>query len=156
MVKKIVVVIGAGLIVAGGLMAFAPKEDTRPEITKASATMTLGKSALGGGQVIDGSPQESGSGKLGVAKDNGAYAAIWECTPGKFSWSYGDDEIVFVLEGRATLWHDAMPQELRAGDLVTFHAGSTVIWDIHEKVRKVAFFHHPSRFGRFKTWLASF
>jgi uncharacterized protein len=150
----IIILVAAGLAVAGGLMAFAPK-DTGPEITKASATMVLARSALGGGQIIDGAPQESGSGKLGVVKDDGAYAAIWECTPGKFSWTYGWDEIVYLLEGQVTLTHNGQSQEVRAGDLVTFHAGSRVIWDIHEKVRKVAFFHHPSRLDRVRKWLAS-
>lgn len=153
--RTTVLVIAVAIVASVVTMAFAPGDLSGygPEIVRGAATMALTKWEPGGGKVIEGKPQESGSERLGVSHDDSSFAAIWECTPGKFSWSYGTDETLYLLEGRITLWHDGQMQEAKAGDLVTFHAGSQVIWHVHERVRKVAFLHKPSIVGRVKKWL---
>jgi hypothetical protein len=53
---------------------------------------------------------------------------------------------VVLLEGRIGLkMDDQVLPGAKAGDILLFKAGSTVDWTIHEKVRKVAFVHRPSR-----------
>jgi len=158
--KPAVLVFIAALIVGAAVtMAFKPGYmgvSYAPEITKAPANMTLARSELSAAMtVLDGYPKESGSGRLGVSHDDSSYATIWECSPGRFSWDYGWDETVYLLEGHVTLYHNGQAQEVRGGDLVTFHAGSQVVWDIHEKVRKLAFLHRPSLVGKIRKWAKS-
>lgn len=154
MTNKVILVVAAFFVGSVVIMTFKPA-DIGPEVTTGASGMPLSASTIGGGKVLEGVPVESGSGRLGVTSDDSSFAAIWECTPGKFSWSYGWDETIYLLEGRVTLWHNGVGTEVRGGDLITFHAGSEVIWDVHEKVRKVAFLHRPSVEGRLKKWIKS-
>jgi hypothetical protein len=90
-------------------------------------------------RVLEGAPVAR-SVKLLSSDDGQAFTMIWECSPGKFSWHYGMDETVVLLEGRVGLSATGLrPTEIKAGDVVLFKAGQTVEWTVHEKVRKVAF-----------------
>jgi len=96
-------------------------------------------------RVVAGTPVAQMSDKLLETNDGGAFAMIWECSPGRFSWTYEMDEYLLILEGKVTLHGYDEPRAIAAGDLVLFKAGSVVEWEVHEKVRKVAVLRFDSR-----------
>jgi len=62
---------------------------------------------------------------------------IWEKEVSRFNWSYDEDEVCYILEGKATVEPEkGEPVEFGAGDLVTFARGLNCVWDIKEPVRK--------------------
>ncbi len=62
---------------------------------------------------------------------------IWEKEASTFPWTYDGSETCYLLTGRVTVTpEDGPPVQLRAGDLVTFPAGLSCTWEIHEEVRK--------------------
>jgi len=63
---------------------------------------------------------------------------FWECSPGSFKTARdGVNEVIFVLEGRATLVSDAGERvDHQAGDLVLIPNGWSGVWEIHEHFRK--------------------
>lgn len=62
---------------------------------------------------------------------------IWEKGPSSFPWSYGEQEVCYLLEGQATVTpDDGEPVTIEAGELVAFPQGMTCTWEIHETVRK--------------------
>ncbi len=62
---------------------------------------------------------------------------IWEKGPSRFPWSYGEQEVCYLLQGRATVEpNEGEPVAIEAGDLVTFPQGMGCTWEIHEAVRK--------------------
>jgi uncharacterized cupin superfamily protein len=62
----------------------------------------------------------------------------WGCDVGSFPWSYGETESCYVLAGKVTV----TPTDGREavtfvkGDFVTFPAGMSCKWDVHEAVNK--------------------
>lgn len=62
---------------------------------------------------------------------------IWEKESSTFPWTYDSTETCYLLTGRVTVTPEGgEPVQLRAGDLVTFPAGLSCTWEIHEEVRK--------------------
>ena len=62
---------------------------------------------------------------------------IWRKEVSSFPWTYQQTETCYILRGRFTVTPDGgEPQEFRRGDLITFPAGMTCTWDIHEDVEK--------------------
>ena len=62
---------------------------------------------------------------------------IWEKGESRFPWTYEEQEICYLLQGRVTVEpENGDPVTFAAGDLVTFPAGLRCTWDIHEAVRK--------------------
>lgn len=52
-------------------------------------------------------------------------------------WSYFEDETSYILEGRAIVTPEGDdPVEISKGNLVTFPAGMTCVWQILEPIRK--------------------
>jgi uncharacterized protein len=71
--------------------------------------------------------------------DGTAAGYIWQCTPGRFTWHYGVDEWLYILEGDVTLTEpDGLVRRMGAGDFVFFPGGTWATWEIHSTVRKVA------------------
>ena len=63
----------------------------------------------------------------------------WGCGPSKFPWSYGDRETALLISGKCTVIPDdkSLPAvTLEAGDLVTFPAGMSCVWDVTEEISK--------------------
>jgi uncharacterized cupin superfamily protein len=69
----------------------------------------------------------------------------WECTAGRFTWRYFEDEMVRILEGEARLEIDGVFRSVGPGDSVFFPLGQTVRWHVPNYVRKVFFIRHPNR-----------
>ena len=65
-------------------------------------------------------------------------AGAWECSPGRWRRQVLQAEFCHFLEGEAIFTPDAGdPVRLRAGDTAYFPAGSTGVWDVIERSRKV-------------------
>ena len=70
--------------------------------------------------------------QLGVAQ-----WPIWSCEISSFPWTYDEQETCLLLEGDVTVTPDGgEPVRFGAGDLVTFAAGLSCHWDVHQPVRK--------------------
>jgi uncharacterized cupin superfamily protein len=80
---------------------------------------------------------------LSVSRDGTASTVIWDCTAGRFNWSYGIDETVYVLSGSVTLKDSRGSRLVTAGDSVFFPAGSSAEWTVHDYIKKVAFLRRP-------------
>eukprot|EP00741_Cyanophora_paradoxa_P005063 tig00000851_g4905.t1 len=62
----------------------------------------------------------------------------WGCGVSKFDWSYSDRETCYVLEGDVTVTDDKTGQSIHveAGDLATFEAGLSCVWDVKKPIKK--------------------
>ena len=62
---------------------------------------------------------------------------IWTKEVSEFPWSYGEQEICYLLEGDVIVTPDGgEPVRFGAGDLVTFPAGLSCTWKVLKPVRK--------------------
>ena len=61
---------------------------------------------------------------------------IWECEPSTFDWTYSDKETCYLLEGEVTVKTDTETVSFGAGDIVTFPAGLSCVWEVKKAVRK--------------------
>ncbi|MEN9767016.1 cupin domain-containing protein [Vulcanococcus sp.] len=62
---------------------------------------------------------------------------IWSCEASSFPWTYGEQETCLLLEGDVTVTPDGGEAvRFGAGDLVTFAAGLSCHWQVHQAVRK--------------------
>jgi uncharacterized cupin superfamily protein len=93
--------------------------------------------------VLEGAPHAR-SQDLHVSREGGVSMNYWDCTAGRFRWYYGGDEMVHILEGEVHLTDEhGATFTLRAGDTAHFHAGATLLWEVPEYVRKLAFHRSP-------------
>lgn len=60
----------------------------------------------------------------------------WECEPSTFDWHYDEKERCYLLQGRVTVKYGSEEVSFEKGDFVTFPAGLSCVWIVHEKVRK--------------------
>lgn len=145
--KSLLVMIGVAVIALIGMAAIPMKVSIEPIVTHLHHPMPHRNDL----QVTGGTPVAYGSDKLLESNDNGAFAVIWESSPGKFVWTYDMDEYLYILEGHAILRGYGEPKTIKAGDLVLFKAGSVVEWEVTQTIRKIAFLRYNSYAG---TWLA--
>jgi uncharacterized protein len=68
---------------------------------------------------------------------------VWDCTAGKFVWTYQVDETIHFLEGSVTITVNGKTRKLGAGDIAFFPAGTAAFWDVETYVRKIAFCQKP-------------
>ena len=62
---------------------------------------------------------------------------IWEKEVSRFPWTYDASETCYLLEGEVLVTPDGGEAvRFGKGDLVTFPAGMSCIWDIRAPVRK--------------------
>lgn len=81
---------------------------------------------------------------------------VWECTAGCFECHYSQDETVMVVSGEVFITDEnGGEQRLGPGDLGFFPAGTSCIWRVPERVRKIAVLREcwwrPLGFG-LKVW----
>ena len=62
----------------------------------------------------------------------------WSKEVSTFPWSYNSQEIAYILEGEVTVTpkNGGVPVSFGVGDLVTFPAGLSCIWDVKKALRK--------------------
>jgi uncharacterized cupin superfamily protein len=77
------------------------------------------------------------------SSDCSAWTMVWDCTAGKFHWTYKVDETVHVLEGTVTVTVNGKTNTLRTGDIAFFPAGAVALWHVENYVRKLAFCQKP-------------
>jgi len=106
----------------------------------ASATdITLKPAPITPEWVREGNPQARNA-VLSRSADGMATTLIWECTAGKFDWTYHIDETIYFLEGSAVISDGhAPPRRFGAGDVLFLPHGTVAHWHVEEYVRKVAF-----------------
>jgi uncharacterized cupin superfamily protein len=62
---------------------------------------------------------------------------IWSKEVSQFPWSFGTQEIAYILEGEVTVTpNGGEPVSVTAGDLVTFPAGMSCTWHVKKALRK--------------------
>jgi uncharacterized protein len=72
---------------------------------------------------------------------------VWDCTAGTWSWEYGWDEFVMILEGEAVISpKDGKPFTLRVGDFAHFPLGLEVEWHVPKYVKKTFVLRTPEPF----------
>lgn len=61
----------------------------------------------------------------------------WSKEVSQFPWSFSTQEIAYVLEGEVTVTpNGGEPVSFAAGDLVTFPAGMSCMWNVKKALRK--------------------
>ncbi len=61
----------------------------------------------------------------------------WSKEVSVFPWTYGDQEVAYILEGEVTVTpQGGEPVSFGKGDLVTFPAGISCTWDVRKPLRK--------------------
>lgn len=61
----------------------------------------------------------------------------WSKEVSQFPWSFGPQEIAYILEGEVTVTpNGGEPVSFIAGDLVTFPAGMSCTWHVKKALRK--------------------
>lgn len=87
-------------------------------------------------EVLDGTPTPRAL--LLSHGPEGLTSGLWDCTAGRFRWTYGSDEIVHVLEGGVIVEDaDGRAVTLGPGDVAHFAAGTVYTWTVPEYVRKL-------------------
>ena len=62
-------------------------------------------------------------------------AGVWQCTPGKFEYTYPGDEICTLLAGRIQVTDEnGTMHEYGAGDIFYTRKGEVATWEILETV----------------------
>jgi len=112
----------------------------QPAIVIASAASAdLGPAPITPDWIIEGAP-EARNRLLARSDDRTSSVLVWECTPGRFNWSYAEDEAVSIISGEVFITTaDGLERRLGPGDMAYFTAGSSCTWRVTERVRKVAF-----------------
>ncbi len=94
--------------------------------------------------VLAGSPKHEGRFDLGGFGMR-TMAGVWQCTPGKFEYTYPGDEICTLLAGKIHVTEqDGTVHTYGAGDTFYTSKGEQVTWVVEETVRKVFFIHDPA------------
>lgn len=94
--------------------------------------------------VLEGDPVAR-SCDLSQSRDKGLSMNLWDCTAGRFTWSYYGDELVHILEGEVRVTDEQGHEtRLQAGDTAHFPAGAETIWDVPRYVKKLAIHRGPT------------
>jgi len=86
--------------------------------------------------ILEGDPRAREK-LLGHSTDASASLHLWDCTSGRFQWTYVTEEIVHVVQGDATVEVAGSRRRLQAGDTQVFAAGSQCRWSVPDYVRMV-------------------
>ena len=82
--------------------------------------------------VVEHNPSPERLKQLGVSS-----WSIWSKEVSKFPWSYGEQEVAYVLEGEVTVTADTGEAvTFGKGDLVTFKSGLSCTWEVKKPLRK--------------------
>jgi len=73
---------------------------------------------------------------LSTSPDSLLTAGLWDCTAGTFTWIFGSDEIVHVLEGEARVHHGNTTHVLVPGSVAYFPRGLETVWEVRTYVKK--------------------
>jgi len=82
--------------------------------------------------------------KLSESPDSLLTAGLWDCTAGTFTWIFGTDEIVHILEGEVRVREGNTTHVLGPGSVAYFPRGIETVWEVPEYVKK-SFIHRSPR-----------
>jgi len=91
--------------------------------------------------ILEGTPAASAQ-LLTRSADGGLATGVWECTPGRFRWYFGCDEVIVVLRGEGRVQVGDVEHALTPGATLYFPVGTESVWEIHATLRK----HFTHRF----------
>lgn len=82
--------------------------------------------------IVEHNPEQSKLDALGVKS-----WPTWSKEVSSFPWTYGEQEVAYVLEGEVTVTPSGgAPVSFGKGDLVTFPAGMSCTWEVKQPLRK--------------------
>ncbi|SNS02850.1 hypothetical protein SAMN05192560_2289 [Methylobacillus rhizosphaerae] len=82
--------------------------------------------------MVEHHPDQAHLDALGVSR-----WPTWSKEVSQFPWSFGEQEIAYILEGQVTVIPDGgEPVSFGKGDLVTFPAGLRCTWHVQQPLRK--------------------
>ena len=142
----------------GGVFLFLQQVDAHnhliPEAGKAQSLEL--RMEPGNAEVHSGTPTFRVA-EFGKSLDGKATSGIWECVgPTKFTWSFGLDEAIYVLEGGATVEYLGKTFEITAGTETHFFAGTKAVWTVPERIKKSWALYHPPLLSRVFRKLSDF
>jgi len=116
----------------------------KPEVIISNARRSLHAAPINRDWILEGTPEATGC-PIFETSDRGDNVHEWQCSPGRFVWHYGIDEIVYIIEGRARIKDLAtgVTTNVAAGTSILFQCGSSAEWTVDERVRKIAINHIP-------------
>ena len=110
---------------------------------KASSEVKLADSPIPVALITEGNPVAQ-TWIAAQADDQRVTQGVWTCTAGKFTWDYGWDEFVMVLEGEAVVTPEGgKPLTLGVGDFGYFPMGLKVEWHVLKYIRKTFVIRTP-------------
>ena len=110
----------------------------RSIILEAAALAALDPAPIPPDWILAGTPQAR-SKLLAKSHDRTSSIMVWECTAGRFNWHYSEDETVVIISGEVFITREeGEERRLGQGDVGFFPAGSSCIWRINDRVKKVA------------------
>jgi len=99
-------------------------------------SVSMGPLSVNPSWIVAGSPRFRIAG-FGSAPGNSAGIGIWECVgPAKFTWYYGVDETIHILEGSVDIEYMGKKFTLNAGDTTHFSYGTSATWTVRNHVKK--------------------
>lgn len=109
---------------------------TQPSASTRIADAQLESWPLPDDWVLEGAPEACGC-VVSRSDDSRLIRGVWQCTPGRFNWTFSYDETLVVVSGRATVELDTGEQiELEPGTMAFFGRGHESTWTVHETLRK--------------------
>ena len=76
---------------------------------------------------------------VGAGRDGFSTMTLWRCTEGRFRWTFGWEESVYITEGEVEVRAaDGRTARLEPGSVALFQAGTTSIWTVRKPVQKMA------------------
>ena len=107
-------------------------------IAAAASSTDLEPAPISPDWILTGTP-EARSKMLAKSNDRTSSIWVWECTAGRFNWHYTEDETVVVISGEVFITTDKGEEKrLGQGDMGFFPAGSSCIWRVSDRIKKVA------------------
>lgn len=111
---------------------------SRSIVLGSTATMAdLKPSGISADWILSGKP-EARSKVLAKSHDGTSYVVVWECSAGRFEWHYTEDETVTIILGEVFITENGEERRLGLGDMAFFPAGTSCVWRVADRVRKVA------------------
>jgi uncharacterized cupin superfamily protein len=111
----------------------------QPIVLAAAASADLDPAPISPEWILSGKP-DARSKLLAKSHDRMSSVIAWECTPGRFNWHYAQDESVCIIAGEVFITTaNGAERRLGQGDMAFFPAGTSCVWRVTERVRKVAF-----------------
>ena len=110
----------------------------KPIVISSAAAAELESQPIPSDWILAGSP-EARAKLLAKSHDGASRIVVWECTAGRFNWHYSEDETVVVIAGEVFVTTAiGYERRLGEGDMGFFPAGSSAIWRVPDRIKKVA------------------